>query len=280
MRKMALIILALGLVLAGCGQSAPTADQPAPTGAATAAPEPTKAPAAPTQAPTEAPAATGAPAATTAPAPTIAPAPSPQPGGGASVRPPDALAAAAQQRLAQHLGVAATTLMLQSANAKEWNDSSLGCPQEGQVYLQVITPGFLLIFNDAAQSRTYEVHTAESEQQMVFCDKNQPTTLTEQASAASPAPADGAAPQAANQALLDQARQALAKELGVDAGQVTLQRMEAVDWRDSSLGCPQPDMSYLQVITPGYLIVLEAQGRSYEYHTDTGRRMVRCDAKP
>jgi hypothetical protein len=72
------------------------------------------------------------------------------------------------------------------------------------------------------------------------------------------------------------ARQALAKDLGIDIGGVTLQKIEATEWRDSSLGCPQPGMNYLQVITPGYLIVLDAQGSSYEYHTDTGRRVVRC----
>ena len=33
----------------------------------------------------------------------------------------------------------------------------------------------------------------------------------------------------------------------------------------------------LQVITPGYKITLEAQGKRYEYHSDTNRRVVRCD---
>jgi hypothetical protein len=42
--------------------------------------------------------------------------------------------------------------------------------------------------------------------------------------------------------------------------------MEEKDWPDSSLGCPQPGMAYLQVITPGYLIVLRALGNDYMYH--------------
>ena len=54
-------------------------------------------------------------------------------------------------------------------------------------------------------------------------------------------------------------------------------RAAVPSWPDSSLGCPKPNMNYLQVITPGYRIVLEAQGRSYEYHTDTGKRVVRCE---
>jgi hypothetical protein len=182
----------------------------------------------------------------------------------------------AQQRLAGHLGVANNTLMLQSANRQEWPDSSLGCPQAGQAYLQVITPGFLLVFSNTAQSKTYEVHTRERGDQMTLCENNQPTNLTDQAAGSSPAPI-AQTPDTANRALVEMARQALAKDLGIDIGGVMLQKIEATEWRDSSLGCPQPGMNYLQVITPGYLIVLDAQGSSYEYHADSGSRVVRCD---
>ncbi len=51
---------------------------------------------------------------------------------------------------------------------------------------------------------------------------------------------------------------------------------EAVDWRDSSLGCPEPGKSYLQVITPGYRVVLQADGQTYEYHTNREDRAVLC----
>jgi hypothetical protein len=33
---------------------------------------------------------------------------------------------------------------------------------------------------------------------------------------------------------------------------------------------------YLQVITPGYRVILEAQGKQYTYHTDTRRQVVPC----
>jgi heat shock protein HslJ len=172
--------------------------------------------------------------------------------------------------------------MLQSANRREWPDSALGCPEDGQVYLQVVTPGYELVFSDASQSQTYSVHTGDDGNQMLLCEDNQPTNLADAGAGAapqpSPSPAPGAvAPNPASRALADKARQMLVQELGVDASAVTLQRVEAVEWRDSSLGCPQPGMNYLQVITPGYLIVLEAQGRSYEYHTNKSDRVVRCD---
>jgi hypothetical protein len=41
---------------------------------------------------------------------------------------------------------------------------------------------------------------------------------------------------------------------------------QAVEWSDSSLGCPQPNVSYLQVITPGYQVMLQAGSATYDYH--------------
>ncbi len=75
---------------------------------------------------------------------------------------------------------------------------------------------------------------------------------------------------------LELARAALAGELGIQPGEVSFVQGSPTEYSDSSLGCPKPDQAYLQVITPGYLIVLQAQGRTYEYHTDLGKRAVRC----
>lgn len=69
----------------------------------------------------------------------------------------------------------------------------------------------------------------------------------------------------------------LAKRLGLRAAAVRLARVEPVDWSDTSLGCPKPDMVYAQVITPGFVVVLWAQGVEYEYHTDEGRFVVWCE---
>jgi hypothetical protein len=68
----------------------------------------------------------------------------------------------------------------------------------------------------------------------------------------------------------------LAKQTSLPADQIILVSIEAMDWSDTSLGCPQEGMMYAQVITPGYLIVLEAQGQQYEYHTDQAANVVWC----
>ena len=64
--------------------------------------------------------------------------------------------------------------------------------------------------------------------------------------------------------------------LGTIASQLRVESVEQREWRDSSLGCPQPGMLYAQVITPGYLVVVSGAGKRLEYHTDTRGRAVMC----
>ena len=52
----------------------------------------------------------------------------------------------------------------------------------------------------------------------------------------------------------------------MDEADIVVVEDNEVEWPDSSLGCPKPGMVYLQVITPGRLIVLEVAGTRYEYH--------------
>jgi hypothetical protein len=58
----------------------------------------------------------------------------------------------------------------------------------------------------------------------------------------------------------------LAQRLAIEPDAVTVVDARWVTWPDSSLGCPQPGMQYLQVLVDGTLVVLETNGRRYEYH--------------
>lgn len=69
----------------------------------------------------------------------------------------------------------------------------------------------------------------------------------------------------------------LSERLDVDDDEIKLIKMEQVEWSDSSLGCPEPGAVYMQVITPGYLIILEVEGKLYEYHTDQNNIFVLCE---
>ncbi len=69
--------------------------------------------------------------------------------------------------------------------------------------------------------------------------------------------------------LLAQMKQDLADRIGVSIDSIVVVSAEAVMWRDSSLGCPEPGMMYLQVLTEGYQVLLEAQGQIYDYRAST-----------
>jgi len=79
------------------------------------------------------------------------------------------------------------------------------------------------------------------------------------------------------QTLLDTLLADAAQRSGVDRSQITVQLGQAVEWSDGALGCPKPGMNYLQVITPGYQVMLQAGANSYDYHADERGRFVLCE---
>ena len=136
-RAAAVVLLATAGLLLACGGESQPADSTSPSAGQPAA-------------------ATGAPVATpqTQPAAaTEAPAATPQTLTGLQVE--------ARQVLADRLSVPAAGLELVSDEPVQWGDTSLGCPQAGMFYAQVITPGHRITFRQGDD--TYEVHTASGE---------------------------------------------------------------------------------------------------------------------
>jgi hypothetical protein len=82
---------------------------------------------------------------------------------------------------------------------------------------------------------------------------------------------------ARERAAVDLCIAALAGQLAIPAKEIQVLEVEAVEWPDASLGCPQPGMMYAQVITPGYRVRLRAGEATYTLHTD-GKRAVSCTA--
>ncbi len=68
----------------------------------------------------------------------------------------------------------------------------------------------------------------------------------------------------------------LSRRLDIGIDQITVVSVTDVTWSDTSLGCPQPGMAYAQVLTPGYMIQLEASGKTYTYQSDTKGNVVEC----
>lgn len=76
--------------------------------------------------------------------------------------------------------------------------------------------------------------------------------------------------------LVQRAKQELASRATVAADQIKVVSVTRVPWPSSALGCPQPDRMYSQIVTPGYRILLDAGGKTYEYHSDLTQRVIYC----
>ncbi len=83
-------------------------------------------------------------------------------------------------------------------------------------------------------------------------------------------------PAAGLEGLIETAKEDLAKRLSISASDIVLVEAKEVVWSDGSLGCPQPDMMYAQVLTPGYLIKLKYDIRDFEYHAGKERSLTYC----
>jgi hypothetical protein len=79
------------------------------------------------------------------------------------------------------------------------------------------------------------------------------------------------------QGLIEKAKEDLAQRLSIPVTQINLVEATEVEWSDASLDCPQPGVDYIQVLTPGYRIALEAGGQAYEYHSNRDAYIVYCE---
>ena len=84
---------------------------------------------------------------------------------------PGEIETAARNLLADEVEVDEGELKLNSFEGVAWSDTSLGCPQEGMAYAQVITPGYKLIFDLAGNS--YAVHSNSDGSHIVICRDGQ-----------------------------------------------------------------------------------------------------------
>lgn len=77
---------------------------------------------------------------------------------------------------------------------------------------------------------------------------------------------------------VQQAAQNLADLLAIPTQEVQVSAYEQTQWPDSCLGLAKPGEMCLQVITPGWQVVLAVGGQTYEYHTDESGNRLRLKA--
>jgi hypothetical protein len=80
------------------------------------------------------------------------------------------------------------------------------------------------------------------------------------------------------QGLVSQAVDDLADSLGVARSAVTVVALEEAVWRSLDYGCSEERLPGLgEIEIPGYRVVLQVDGTTYAYHTDTEATVRRCD---
>lgn len=75
------------------------------------------------------------------------------------------------------------------------------------------------------------------------------------------------------------ARNDLASRLGIEADAVEILETRSVYWRSAALGCPDPERSYAQVLTPGWFIRLAVKRAEYRYHAGENGEPFTCNPR-
>ncbi len=74
----------------------------------------------------------------------------------------------AKSDLSRRTGIPLDEIKAVNMTPVDWPDASLGHPEKGKVYAQVITPGYRIILQ--ARGEEYEYHS-DLEERVVFVDK-------------------------------------------------------------------------------------------------------------
>jgi len=155
-------------------------------------------------------------------------------------------------------------LTLESSQAMQWPDSSLGCPQPGMMYAQVLTSGFQVTFSEAPSGHIHYVHIGNG--RAVVCDKT--------ASTRSQTEKNLHFGQRWQQS--QKAQQLLADRLSVDRNEIRIVGARSMDSKKAGSLCVgkinkgEPATSQIQVIE------LNHRNQVYRYGV-INNRLVACD---
>lgn len=157
--------------------------------------------------------------------------------------------------LAARLDVSANAVEVVQVSTQEMPSADLGCPtlpSKMTAEPAGIVLGKEVVLRCGGETYVYHVHG----RRVVLCEGPALTSA-----------GDAAKLPDASEVALEAALEDLAARLRLDRDAIQVLSVEKRMWNDASLGCPEPGKMYAQVITPGFLVRLEAEGATYEYHT-------------
>ena len=173
----------------------------------------------------------------------------------------------ALQIAGKHLSRSPGELEIVRIEPVDWRDSSIGCPQLGMEYMQVITPGHLALVRDEG-GVIHRVHMAAG--RGFVCEQR-----PEKSAAKGPVPL----PRFSQRQLEALARADLAHRLGAPSNDVATVRTRSVEWPDATLGCAHAQEASASGASKGsakgFVITLAHRDREYTYHADL-RQVIPC----
>lgn len=75
------------------------------------------------------------------------------------------------------------------------------------------------------------------------------------------------------------ARLELSKTLNIPLADITVEKVEEIQWTDGSLGCPEPGKFYTQAIVPGFKVILKVGEKFYYLHSDSSGKSFKICTK-
>jgi hypothetical protein len=169
---------------------------------------------------------------------------------------PDAEAGAlARRTLAAKLSVPIDRIRIVSVSPAEWRDSSLGCPERGMMYTQVLTSGYKVRLRDG--DREHEVHVAAG--QAVICGSRAESKLPSATLISGSLKAG------------DAVRAAVAARMRIESARVRIisTRPARSDSRPCPAAPPEPTGA-------AFIVDAQAETQTFRYYTDDAVT-VSCD---
>ena len=150
---------------------------------------------------------------------------------------------AALTALSEQLKLAIDKITLISTEAVTWPNGCLGVVRMGVLCTQNEVPGFKIVLE--ANGQMYEFHTNQDGSVVLQAEGAQDSTAVEQI-------------------VIKQ----LAANLGLKESEISVASSATIEFKDACMGVAMEGILCAQVVTPGHIIVLEANGVQYEYHTN------------
>ena len=150
---------------------------------------------------------------------------------------------AALTALSEQLKLAVDKIKLVSTEAVTWPNGCLGVVRMGVLCTQNEVPGFKIVLE--ANGQKYEFHTNQDGSVILQAEGAQDSADVEQI-----------------------VIQQLAANLSLKESDISVVSNAVIEFNDACMGVAMEGILCAQVVTPGHIIVLEAHGVQYEYHTN------------